>query len=40
MSPCSDESDDYLVVVERVTGGTDTCASFNLELSNGIFDAP
>jgi hypothetical protein len=31
---------DYYVAVERLTGGTDTCASFQVELSNGLYDAP
>ena len=38
VSPCGDDASDYYVVVERTTGGTDTCAEFNLELSNGIYD--
>ncbi len=38
VSPCGDDASDYYVVVERTTGGTDTCAAFNLELSNGIYD--
>ena len=40
VSPCSDDGADYYVVVERATGGTDTCAAYNVELSNGLYDAP
>ena len=38
VSPCADDSSDYYVVVERTTGGTDTCAQYNVELSNGVYD--
>lgn len=40
VSPCQDSSADYYVVVERTSGGTDTCASFDVELSNGVYDGP
>jgi Putative metal-binding motif len=40
VSPCSDFSADYFVVVERLTGGTTTCASYGVEFSNGIYDTP
>ena len=38
VSPCADDSADYYVVVEQVTGAPNTCAAFNLELSNGLYD--
>ncbi|MEZ4399483.1 MAG: putative metal-binding motif-containing protein [Kofleriaceae bacterium] len=38
VSQCSDDSADYYVAVERVAGGTDTCASYSLEVSNGVYD--
>jgi hypothetical protein len=40
VSYCQDNTADYFVVVERVTGGADTCASYSLELTNGVYDTP
>lgn len=38
VSQCQDDTFNFIVSVERVDGGGDTCASYNLELSNGFYD--
>ena len=39
VSTCADDSAYYYVVVERTSGAL-TCDSYQIELSNGVYDTP